>query len=176
MPSQFFKADYFSDVDIQKIKDMLDQNAVNIFVGFPSGRQHIETRHKNEHDQVVDYNGDDSPIEPMETADLAEQLHYGTATIPARPFLDEAVEKNKVKIEKAIQAEIEKSENGQKPNWNKIGAMVVGMVQEFVRSDYYKENVPNSQKTIDYKGSDKPLIDGGDLINSLTFQVMGGTK
>ena len=49
----------------------------------------------------------------------------------------------------------------------------MGAVQKFVRSDYYKTNVPNSSKTIKFKGSDTPLIDGGDLINSLEFVVEG---
>ena len=50
----------------------------------------------------------------------------------------------------------------------------MGAVQRFVRSGYYKANVPNSRHTVEFKGSDTPLIDGGDLVNSLEFVVEGG--
>ena len=69
--------------------------------------------------------------------------------------------------------EVKKVEEGNSANWAKIGTMAVGAVQELVRSDYYKTRVPNSQKTIEYKGSDKPLIDGADMLNQLTFLVNG---
>jgi len=44
-------------------------------------------------------------------------------------------------------------------------------VQEYVRSDAYKSSAPNSPETIARKGSDTPLIDGGDLVNSLAYNV-----
>jgi hypothetical protein len=53
--------------------------------------------------------------------------------------------------------------------------MAVGAVQEFVRGDYYRTNVPNSPKTIEYKeGGDKPLIDSANMIQSLQFVVQDG--
>lgn len=48
-------------------------------------------------------------------------------------------------------------------------------MQELMRSDYYKNRAPNSSKTIEQKRSDILLIDGGNLINALTFVVDGRT-
>ena len=66
---------------------------------------------------------------------------------------------------------IRKTVKNQRPNWEKVGTMAAGAVQEFVRGDFYRSTKPNSQRTIEYKGSDKPLIDGGDLIGALAFIV-----
>lgn len=102
-----------------------------------------------------------------ETAELAKELHVGTAIIPARPFLDDGVKYNAEEIRQILGQEAKK----ENPNWDKVGTFAVGKIQEFVRGDFYKSNVPNSPETIAEKGSDTPLIDGGDLINSLTFLV-----
>lgn len=168
-----------SDEELHKIQDFLRKASFKIAVGFPSGRQHVETlHHENRRDNGVeygeykDYNGmDPKNSPPIETAELAKILSFGAQGIPARPFLEEGLEYGKKDLTAAIAKELQKIANGQNPNWDKIGAMAAGKIQEFVRSDYYKSNVPNSKKTIEYKGSDTPLIDGGDLVNSITFRV-----
>lgn len=173
MPSGL-KVNIRTTVEIQKIQKLADQGRVQILVGFPSGREHVPTLHKNKEGNYQGYDGEDpTQMEPIETAELAKELSYGTATIPARPFLEEGIKSKENEILKTMQEEATKLKNTGKANWMKVGTMAVGAVQEFVRSDYYKQNVPNAQKTIDYKGSDTPLIDGGDLINSVTFLVNG---
>lgn len=173
-----FKCTIEKTVDTKKIQELLAKNAVTILVGFPSGREHVPTLHKNDKGQYEDIDGGDpQDNNPIETADLARQLHYGTAVIPARPFLQEGIESKKKEIREAMEQEIKKQVEGRgTPNWGKIGTMAVGAVEEFVRSDHYKTTVPNSPQTIKFKGSDTPLIDGGDLLNSLTFKVLRGTK
>lgn len=164
-------------VDTKKIQELLAKSATVILVGFPSGEQHVPTLHKNENKEYKGYDGEDpADIEPIDTADLARMLHYGTATIPARPFLQEGIESKLPEIKEAVQEQAQKIAEGQKPNWNKVGTMAVGAVQEFVRSDHYKTTVPNADRTIKYKGSDMPLIDGGNMIQSITFKVQEGTK
>ncbi len=168
------KASIKNTVDTSKIQKLARQAACLILVGFPSGRMHVPTIHKNEDGKYQGYNGEAvQDIEPIESAELAKMLSFGTASIPPRPFLDEGLESKKEELKKALEKEAEKAVNGGKANWNKVGTMAVGAIQEFVRSDYYKNSVPNSQRTIDYKGSDKPLIDGADLITSLSFVVKG---
>lgn len=166
-----FSAAMRNTVDLTKIQE-LAQKEVSILVGFPSGRIHAEAVH------TVDKNGKRKGGTKMsqtdngtdqETADLAEELHFGSAKIPARPFLDEALYRERKRLNAAILEQLEKDS----PNWDKVGTMAVGVVQEFVRSDYYKSTVPNSPQTIEQKGSDTPLIDGGDLINSCTYIVAG---
>ena len=145
---------------------------VEIKVGFLSGRQHVPTRHDAKKAKKGEGGKNATPV-PMETCELARVLHYGTATIPARPFLEEAIAENEEEIYAAIENEVNKALSGQKPNWDKVGSMAVGKTQELVRGDWYKTRVPNSKATISRKGSDTPLIDGGDLIGSLEYVVEG---
>lgn len=161
-------------VDLSKIQKTVQKAQCEILIGFPSGRRHVPTIHKNAEGKYAGYNGESvEDIKPVETAELAKELHYGTATIPARPFLEDGIESKKGELKKALEEEAKKAVNGGQANWDKVGTMAVGAVQEFVRGEYYRSNVPNSQKTKDYKGSDKPLIDGGDLINSLVYVKEG---
>lgn len=164
-------------VDTSKIQALARKAAANILVGFPSGRQHVPTFHKNDKGEYRTYDGKNvEEAEPIETAELAKMLSYGTSEIPARPFLEEGIASKKEEIKNALQNEAKKVLNGGQANWNKVGTMAVGAVQEFVRGDYYKTNIPNGPKTIKYKGSDKPLIDGANLINDLKFVVQSGGK
>lgn len=161
-------------VDVSKIQKTIHQAVCDIMVGFPSGREHVPTIHKNAEGEYRGYNGENvADIEPIESAELAKQLSYGTATIPARPFLEEGIESKKDELEKAMKQEAKKAIDGGQANWDKVGTMAVGAIQEFVRGDFYKSTKPNSKKTQEYKGSDKPLIDGGDLINSLVYVKNG---
>ena len=159
-------------VDFSKIQKAAHKAACDILVGFPSGRQHVPTIHKNKNGEYRGYNGESvENIKPIETAELAKQLSYGTDSIPARPFLEEGIESKKKELAEALKQEAKKVVDGGQANWNKVGTMAVGAIQEFVRGDHYKSTVPNSAKTQEYKGSDKPLIDGADLINSLAFVI-----
>jgi hypothetical protein len=164
-------------VDTSKIQKLARKAAVNILVGFPSGEMHTPTFHKNENGEYKTYDGKDvKDAEPIENAELAKMLSFGTSDIPARPFLEQGIESKKVELKKAFQEEAKKVIDGAQANWNKVGTMAVGAVQEFVRGDYYRTNVPNGPKTIKYKGSDKPLIDGANLINDTKFVVQSGGK
>ena len=171
------RVNIINTVDMKKIQETARKAACNILVGFPSGEMHAPTFHKNEEGKYVGYNGEDiNDVKPIETAELAKQLSFGTADYPARPFLEEGIESKKTEIVTAMKQEAKKALEGGSANWDKVGTMAVGAVQEFVRGDYYKSTKPNSKKTIEYKGSDKPLIDGGNLIQSLQYVVTNGGK
>ena len=166
-------------VDLKKIQELMQKASVNILVGFPSGRPHIEAVHEQQDDGTfkngskvqTKFDQATKTERVVETWELAEELHYGSATTPARPFLEEGIEYKVDELKEAIGKELEKELNGGHANWNKIGTMAVGHIQEFVRSDYYKSTIPNSKEWQEQKGSDTPLIDGGDLINSMSFIV-----
>lgn len=161
-------------IDFKIVERFAENCSRGIYVGFRSGQEHVQTLHKDESGQYKTYNGK-SPesMEPQDTAELAKTLSYGGAGIPPRPFLIEGLEDKKDVLLAELKKQAQKVHDGLKPNWDKVGTMAVGAIQEFVRGDYYRGHAPNSQKTIDYKGSDKPLIDGGNLIESLTF-IVGG--
>lgn len=143
-------------IDTQKIQDKVQRMKTIILVGYPSGLEH---------------EGKDGEV--TEAAELAKQLYYGTAEIPARPFLTDAIEKNKDEIAEALKKEAKREMDGGQANWAKVGSLAVGKIQEFVRGDYYRETIPNSPRTIEEKGSDKPLIDTSNLINATDYIVQG---
>lgn len=96
--------------------------------------------------------------------------------IPARPFLEEGIGEGAPNIQKRIEKYYAKKMEGQKADTElkAIGAVAVAEIQDFVKGNYYKSTCPNSQTTIFAKGSDTPLIDTGQMINSLTFIVKEG--
>ena len=165
-------------VDTKKIQALARKAAANILVGFPSGEQHVTQLHRK--DAKSDYKtyegGNVEEMKPIENAELAKALSFGTSSIPPRPFLEEGIKSKQTELVKALETEAKKVMDGGQANWNKVGTMAVGAVRDFVYSDYYRTNVPNSQKTIDYKGSDKPLIDSANLIGDLKFVVQDGGK
>ena len=157
------KCDVIKTADFHEIQDFMDRADVEVLVGFPSGRQHVETKHgkgKKPKKQPVQ----------MDTDELAKILTFGSDSIPPRPFIEEGLLSQKEELRAEIEKQLDNARDG-KANWAKVGTKAVGAVQDFVRSDYYKSNVPNSPVTIAHKGSDTPLIDGGDLVNALTFIV-----
>ena len=160
-------------VDTKKIRDLLDEANVDILVGFKGGQQHNMNAHrKNRKEEFRDLEGNTPDnIKPIDVDKLAMMLHFGTADIPARPFLTDAIRQNSAKLKKMIQKQVTKLAEGKKANWTEVGTAAVGAVVEFVSSDYYKTRVPNSKKTIEHKGSDMPLIDTHEMVNSVTFDI-----
>jgi len=169
-------------IDLSKIRNLMTEAKVEISVGFPSGMEHTNTLHKDDFDKPNEkrkgkyvglYGEDPLDQQPIETAELAKMLHYGTDKIPARPFLEEGIRQNLGKLKGAIKEEAQKLADGKKANWNKVGTMATGAISEFVRSDYFKQRVPNAASTIKWKGSDIPLIDGANMIQSLHYVING---
>ena len=157
--------------DLSEIKKFADNAGANVLVGFLAGKMHVETKHKDKDGEYRDYGGKEPVFQNVENAELARRLTFGTATIPARPFIEEGLLSKKDELKKEIEVQLEKIKDGKMANWDKVGTKAVGAVQEFVRGDYYRSHVPNARGTIRHKGSDTPLIDGGDLINSLEYVV-----
>lgn len=155
-----------SKVDLSKITALMGPGD-DILVGFPAGRPH--------------------PGSDLSMDELARTQTYGSADIPARPFLEEGILTKKNELGQLIQEHYAKRVEGhdKRPTLKRIGAEAVGAVQDFVRGDYYKETVPNAPSTIARKSrrqkgklllSDKPLIDTGDMVNAVTFIVKEGAR
>lgn len=148
--------------DGEDLRRFSDGAGGGVLVGYLSGKQHTPgTAAQGE-----------SP--PVELAELAKRLSFGDSEIPPRPFIEDGLRASAGEIEKAIGEQVETARAGRRPNWGKVGTLAVGAVQELVRGDYYRETAPNSRETIERKSrgdaiSDRPLIDTGDLINSLVF-------
>ncbi len=159
-----FKSRAISHMD--KMKRAIEGAEVAILVGFPSGMTHIETTHA-----INPETGERSTgtRDGGDLAELAEKLHFGTAHIPARPFLEDGLTLNQDEIRKAFKNELQRLRDTGKANLDKLGVMAVSRVQDLVRGGYYREKVPNAPATIEIKGSDNPLIDGANMIESLRY-------
>ena len=147
----------------KEIDNFIDNANADVLVGFKSGQQHT----------IKQKNGEDKSIDMSE---LARKLTFGAHGIPERPFLQEGILSKKKELQKEIETQWSNIRQKKKANWNKLGTKAVAAVQEFVRGDYYKTHAPNSPATIREKGSNTPLIDTGEMINSLVYVVEGGDK
>ena len=162
---------------IAKLKRALENSDMAVLVGYPSGLTHIETTHHINPETGKRTTG---TRDGGDLAELAEKLHFGTAEIPARPFLEDGLNENREVLKKELEKELERLKATGQANLDKIGTLAVGKIQELVRSGYYRDKVPNAPLTIKLKGSDTPLIDGANMIESLRYvkvqngRVQGG--
>lgn len=119
----------------------------------------------------------------MSLSELADILVHGTATIPARPFTQDAPKQ----LRKDVLAVLKDNTSVRIKNAkdiNSLGEIFVdfadGRVTEQVTvlvkqwlmdGTYYQATAPNAPKTIQNKGSNVPLVDTGALVNSITAEV-----
>lgn len=104
--------------------------------------------------------------------EIAAQNEFGTNEIPARPFMRTSFDENIQKINKAIQNEYEKIIDGKstvKKSLTLIGLFMENLIKMKIRAI---QTPPNSPKTIALKKSSKPLIDFGQMIQSVHSKVV----
>lgn len=99
-------------------------------------------------------------------AQVASENEFGTYKIPPRPFFRNAIKKNANKW-------LQFFKNKAKTNTPYVS---LGMLGELIRGDIVlsinqTNTPPNSQATIDAKGSSKPLVDTGKMRASVEFQL-----
>ena len=159
------------------IRKFMQGSEPEIYIGFLSGKQHVQTLHKKGNGKKAEYRGIDGgapELNSMDNSELARILTFGNARIPPRPFIEDGIREHGAEIKKTIGEQLSNVKNGRPAVWDKVGTQAVGAVQEFVRGDWYKSHVPNSPRTQKYKDGDTPLIDGGELINSLEYVIKKG--
>lgn len=107
-------------------------------------------------------------------AEIAEQNEFGTNKIPARPFMRTSFDENLNKIQKQVNNQY-KLVQAQKKDADQaltaVGEFVVGLIKQKIRAIV---TPPNSPVTIKLKGSSKPLIDFGQMVQSVTEKVVHG--
>lgn len=97
--------------------------------------------------------------------------HFGTSTIPERPFITNAVRDNKGKYVRFLKAEgkgILIDSTPPRLVLEKLGLMGQGDIQEEITN---LSSPPNAPSTIRQKGSSNPLIDTGQMRGSVTYKV-----
>lgn len=95
----------------------------------------------------------------------------GVTKIPARPFLDVAISKNKARYSKIFKNLIPKvidEKMTAEQMLNSVGEAASSDVQDYLTE---LRDPPNATSTVSKKGSDNPLIDTGFLKQSIRHEI-----
>lgn len=105
-----------------------------------------------------------------ETAEIALYNELGTSTIPARPFMKQALENGEAEINAFITEGLGKvvDSGNTEAFLNLVGVKLVDMVQSEIEDGSF---TPNAPSTIRKKGSAHPLIDTATMKNSISFEI-----
>lgn len=86
--------------------------------------------------------------------------------IPARPFMRSTIDKNK-KLWKDILINLLKTDEPEKA-LDKLGSVMQGDIRETISNNDF---TPNAPFTIMKKGRDQPLIDTGEMLRAVDYEV-----
>lgn len=111
--------------------------------------------------------------EEQYVADIAWKNDHGSFAekIPTRPFGSTMISRYSSKIRKLINREMKAYTEGQQSlekAYNRIGLACAGYMKDNLTNGNWKANAP---LTIFLKGSSKPLIDTGQMRQSITYIV-----
>lgn len=116
---------------------------------------------------------EDGPSADVTVVDVATFNEFGTNRIPARPFVRTTFEMNEkkfVSIIRQIKIQLATGNVAIKDGLSLVGLFAQSEIQKTIgKSDSLFE--PNAPSTIEKKGSSKPLIDTGQMRQSVTFEV-----
>ena len=113
--------------------------------------------------------------EPINNAELAYIHEHGSPinNIPPRPFLKPSIKKNLATVEvlqkQMIKAALKGDKEGVKRSAELLGMHSRNNAKKYITAG--TNLTPNKPATIKRKGSDKPLIDTGALLNSISYVV-----
>lgn len=127
--------------------------------------------------------GDSREGEAVTNAEIAMVHEYGSPSqgIPERSFLRASIDLNREKyrayLRKAIGALLEAAKKGPidtRGIFERLGLMAAADVKALMRLEGFF--TPLKPETIARKGSSKPLIDTGQLLNSVTYELEYGPR
>lgn len=104
--------------------------------------------------------------------EIAAANEFGTQTIPARPFMSTAFDENIQRINRAISTEYTRIVDGKTTVQKSLGLIGLLMTRFIVKKIEAIQFPPNSPRTIAIKKSSKPLIDFGQMVQSVTQKVV----
>ena len=102
--------------------------------------------------------------------DIAVYNHFGTSTIPARPFISDCAEKNAGQIQEAQKRLVYRVYQGglsADGALAELGAWYVNVQKGHILHGGW---TPNAPATVKRKGSNKPLVDTGQLVNTVDWE------
>lgn len=144
------------DIYKQVKKNLLDFSKLDLLVGVPQEKTKREGN-----------------SEPITNAELMFIHTNGSPirNIPKRPTIEPTVEENKERISEMFKKAVNKvlaNRGDGRADLEKIGLWTVNKIKAKFGSD---ELVPNAPSTIAQKGDNNPLIDTGQLRNSITYVI-----
>ena len=102
-------------------------------------------------------------------AQVAFDNEFGTKEIPSRPFFRTMISKESPTWGKTLTGFLHFTHYDVEKSMNNLGEDVMGALTQSIR-DW--QTPPNSPKTIERKGFNKPLIDTSHMIKSVTKNVV----
>lgn len=116
---------------------------------------------------------------------LAAILTDGTADIPPRPFITDAARVLNSELRQLmIDCSSLKKQNSRNPNYvadiyvsfdtDRLCTEATALIKNWLFGGYYCAVVPNAPSTIRHKGFNLPLVDTGQLVNSISAKVVFG--
>lgn len=102
--------------------------------------------------------------------DIAIYNHFGTRNIPSRPFVSDCFDKNQGQISEAKKRIVYRVMEGMPAS---AGLAQLGQWYQDVLKGHIRNGgwVPNAPATVKRKGSSRPLIDTGQLVNSVRWEI-----
>lgn len=137
-------------------KNFGEMNGLHVVVGVPEGAEERD---------------EDGPATMAEVAFYNE---FGTEHIPERSFLRSTVDENNrkyVQLYEQLMGAVLEGKISVKKAMGLLGEKAKADVQRKIRSNIPPEN---AESTIDKKKSTKTLIDTGQLVQSITYEVRDG--
>lgn len=106
----------------------------------------------------------------VDILDIAIYNHFGTRNIPSRPFVSDCFDKNQGQISEAKKRIVYRVMEGMPASTGlaQLGQWYQDVLKGHIRNGGW---VPNAPVTIKRKGSSRPLIDTGQLVNSVRWKI-----
>lgn len=108
--------------------------------------------------------------EVVTVARIGALNHFGTETIPARPWLDVGVLQGRLKYKRIIETSVDRGLNVNQA-MKKVGEVAAGVVKRYITQ---LKEPPNAISTIKAKGSSNPLVDSSQTRQSVTSVLAKG--
>lgn len=106
----------------------------------------------------------------VDILDIAIYNHFGTRNIPSRPFISDCFDKNQGQISEAKKRIVYRVMEGMPASAGlaQLGQWYQDVLKGHIRNGSW---VPNAPATVKRKGSSRPLIDTGQLVNSVRWEI-----
>jgi hypothetical protein len=116
-------------------------------------------------------NGAEPHVGGATLGEVATWNHYGTSTIPARPFIVGPIDAKQTEIRSLIERLVKGISLGKVGADQALDLLGQKLRDTCVSAINAREFEPNAESTIARKGSSTPLVDTGQLKGSITFEV-----